>query len=98
MNLSSTCKKANGKVREANRGAMMLRQWRTLELIRRFKWGISAGEISRRLEVPYRTVIRDLDVLAEVFPLYSERVLPPAGRGFRYVWKMDKFELLKGVK
>ena len=81
-----------------NRGAMVLRQWRTLELIRRFKWGISAREISRRLEIPYRTVLRDLDVLAEVFPLYNERTLPPAGRGFRYVWKISEIELLKGLK
>ena len=88
----------SAKGREINRGAMVLRQWRTLELIRRFKWGISAREISRRLEVPYRTVLRDLDVLAEVFPLYSERVLPPAGRGFRYVWKTNESDLLKGLK
>ena len=97
MTLGKTARRP-GKSPEISRGAMVLRQWRTLELIRRFKWGISAREISRRLEVPYRTVIRDLDVLAEVFPLYNERVLPPAGRGFRYVWKISEIELLKGLK
>lgn len=68
----------------------MIRQWEILRIIKRFKWGISAREISRRLNVPHRTVYRDLEVLVMVTPIFSEKVRLPHGRSWRYVWKLKE--------
>ena len=70
------------------RGSIMLRQWQILGLIRRTKQGISARELSCRLETPYRTIMRDLDVLVHVTPIYCERTGNCGHSGYRNVWKI----------
>lgn len=65
----------------------LLRQWHMLQLVPRAPLSIEAGELCKRLEalefpVNKRTVERDLNALAEVFPL----VCDDAERPYKWSW------------
>lgn len=70
------------------RGEQLARQWKILRLLESRKRGISVAEISCDLEVPVRTVYRDLEAIQEAgFPLYTDKI---EGRSY---WKlMDGFK------
>lgn len=70
------------------RGNQLVRQWKIIKLIERRKHGISVADIGNELEVPLRTVYRDLEALHESgFPLYTER------DGKNSLWKLiDSFK------
>ncbi len=70
------------------RGSQMARQWRLIRLIESRTQGISAAELARELDVPIRTVYRDLQAIQDGgFPLYSER------EGANSTWKLlDTFK------
>lgn len=70
------------------RGSQMARQWRLLRLIESRRHGITAADLARELEIPLRTVYRDLEAIQEAgFPLYSERDASGS------IWKlMDSFK------
>ena len=57
------------------RGTQLARQWKILRLLESRRRGVSAAEISSALEVPIRTVYRDLEALLEAgFPLFNEKI------------------------
>ncbi|MGC8605387.1 MAG: helix-turn-helix transcriptional regulator, partial [Desulfomonilaceae bacterium] len=70
------------------RGTQMVRQWKIIRLMESRKYGISGTELARELDVPQRTVYRDLEAIHEAgFPLYSDK------DGKNSVWKMlDTFK------
>lgn len=56
------------------RGIQLSRQWRIIRLIESRPQGITAAEISAEMQVPTRTVYRDLDAIHDAgFPVYQER-------------------------
>ncbi len=58
----------------AMRGTQLARQWKIIRLIESRKRGISGTELANELEVPLRTVYRDLDAIQEAgFPIYTDR-------------------------
>jgi predicted DNA-binding transcriptional regulator YafY len=60
------------------RGTQLARQWKTIRMMESRKTGISAMDLAVELEVPLRTVYRDLDAIQEAgFPLYTEQESPP---------------------
>jgi predicted DNA-binding transcriptional regulator YafY len=65
------------------RGNQLARQWRIIRLIESRKRGITGGELADELEVPLRTVYRDLDAIQQAgFPLYTDRI------GKNVYWKV----------
>lgn len=70
------------------RGSQMARQWRLIRIIESRTQGISATELAQELQVPLRTVYRDLEAIQDAgFPIYSER------DGSGSTWKMmDTFK------
>jgi predicted DNA-binding transcriptional regulator YafY len=72
----------------AMRGSQIARQWKIIRLMETRKQGLSGADLARELDVPLRTVYRDLDVIHEAgFPLYSDKY------GKTSVWKMlDTFK------
>ncbi len=56
------------------RGEQSARQWKILRLLERRAKGMTVRQLAEELNVPPRTVYRDLDALqAAQFPLYTER-------------------------
>ena len=70
------------------RGTQLARQWKILRLIESRKMGITGTELADELEVPLRTIYRDLEAIQEAgFPLYTER------EGTTSAWKLlEKFK------
>lgn len=70
------------------RGTQLARQWKIIKLIESRKRGISGTELSNELEVPLRTLYRDLEAIQEAgFPLYTYR------EGKNSYWKiLDTFK------
>jgi len=59
----------------AMRGAQLARQWKILQLLESRKSGISVAEMSGDLEVPVRTVYRDLEAVQQAgFPLFTDKI------------------------
>jgi predicted DNA-binding transcriptional regulator YafY len=59
------------------------RQWKIIKMMESSKRGITVTELAVELEVPLRTVYRDLDAIQEAgFPVYTERV------GKNSYWKL----------
>jgi predicted DNA-binding transcriptional regulator YafY len=69
-------------------GAQLPRQWKVITLLEARKRGITGAELSAELEIPLRTLYRDLDALQEAgFPIFNERV------GKSSYWKLvDTFK------
>ncbi len=56
------------------RGTQLARQWKILRLLESRKRGLTVAELSSELDVPTRTVCRDLEAIQEAgFPIYMER-------------------------
>ncbi len=55
------------------RGESLYRQWQLLKTLQANHFGLSADELAGRLEVSKRTVLRDLSVLQNVFPIEFEQ-------------------------
>jgi predicted DNA-binding transcriptional regulator YafY len=56
-------------------GAQLARQWKILQILESRKNGLSAVEVAHELDIPLRTVYRDLESIQEAgFPLYTEKV------------------------
>jgi len=70
------------------RGTQLARQWKIIKLIESRKRGITGTELANELEVPLRTVYRDLDAIQEAgFPIYTDR------EGKNSYWKiLDTFK------
>ena len=70
------------------RGTQLARQWKIIKLIESRKKGITGTELSNELEVPLRTVYRDLEAIQEAgFPIYTDR------EGKNSYWKLlDTFK------
>jgi predicted DNA-binding transcriptional regulator YafY len=70
------------------RGTQLARQWKVIRLIESRKRGITGAELASELEVPLRTVYRDLDAIQEAgFPIYTDR------EGKNSFWKiLDTFK------
>lgn len=65
------------------RGEQSARQWKILRLLERRAKGMTVQQLADELNVPTRTVYRDLDALqAARFPLYTER------EGKRSYWRL----------
>jgi hypothetical protein len=57
------------------RGTQLARQWKILRLFEARKMGLTAEDLSTDLDVPVRTIYRDLEALQEAgFPIYTERM------------------------
>jgi len=69
------------------RGTQLARQWKIIRILEIRKRGITGAELAIELEVPLRTVYRDLDAIQEAgFPVYNEKV------GKQSYWKLlDSF-------
>ncbi|MGD9818567.1 MAG: helix-turn-helix transcriptional regulator [Desulfomonilaceae bacterium] len=72
------------------RGDQMSRQWRIIKLIEAHANGIGAAELAKEVEVPIRTLYRDLEAIQRGgFPIFVEK------RGKFSYWKMvDTFKKL----
>ena len=70
------------------RGNQIARQWKIIRLMETRKQGLSGTDLAKELDVPLRTVYRDLDAIHEAgFPLYPDK------DGKNSVWKMlDTFK------
>ena len=70
------------------RGNQIARQWKIIRLMETRKQGLSGTDLARELDVPLRTVYRELDAIHEAgFPLYPDK------DGKNSVWKMlDTFK------
>ena len=70
------------------RGTQLARQWKIIRMMEPRKTGISAMDLAVELDVPLRTVYRDLDAIQEAgFPLYTEQT------GKNSYWKLlDTFK------
>ncbi|MGO9120692.1 MAG: helix-turn-helix transcriptional regulator [Desulfomonilaceae bacterium] len=70
------------------RGTQLARQWKIIKLIELRTKGITVIELANELEVPQRTVYRDLEAIQEAgFPLYTDR------EGKNSYWKiLDTFK------
>ncbi|MGO9116151.1 MAG: helix-turn-helix transcriptional regulator [Desulfomonilaceae bacterium] len=70
------------------RGTQLARQWKIIKLIESHTKGITVTELASELEVPQRTVYRDLEAIQEAgFPLYTDR------EGKNSYWKiLDTFK------
>lgn len=77
----------------AMRGSQLTRQWKILLLIKSRQKGITGSEIASQLEVPVRTVYRDLYVIQQAgFPLFTEK------EGKFSMWKiLDTFKINFGL-
>ncbi|MHB8202092.1 MAG: helix-turn-helix transcriptional regulator [Desulfomonilaceae bacterium] len=65
------------------RGTQMARQWKIIGLMETHRSGVSGNDLASKLDVPARTVYRDLDALQTAgFPLYTEK------EGKNSVWKL----------
>ncbi|MCA1961807.1 MAG: YafY family transcriptional regulator [Desulfomonile sp.] len=65
------------------RGSQLARQWKIIKLIESRKKGITGTDLANELEVPLRTVYRDLDTIQQAgFPLYTDRI------GKNSYWKL----------
>ena len=74
---------------ENGRGAMLRRQWQIYGLLKRNTRGMTAKQISREIGTPYRTIVRDLDIMSGVMPIYCDVV--PTGEQDRhrvFLWKV----------
>lgn len=69
--------------RHMARGEQLLRQWNLLKTLQSYRFGIPADELAERMECNKRTVLRDLRVLREIFPIQSEA----RDQGRKY-WKL----------
>jgi len=57
------------------RGTQLARQWKIIRMMESRKTGISAMDLAVELDVPLRTVYRDLDAIQEAgFPLYTDQI------------------------
>ena len=57
------------------RGTQLARQWKILRLLESRKRGLTAAELSVDLDVPMRTIYRDLEAIQEAgFPVYTDRI------------------------
>lgn len=57
------------------RGSQLVRQWKILRLIESRRRGITALDVRAHLDIPLRTVYRDLEAIQTAgFPIYNERV------------------------
>ena len=74
---------------ENGRGAMLRRQWQIYGLLKRNTRGMTAKQISREIGTPYRTIVRDLDIMSGVMPIYHD-VVPTGEQGRHRVfpWKL----------
>jgi predicted DNA-binding transcriptional regulator YafY len=70
------------------RGAQLPRQWKIIRILESRKRGITGAELATELEVPLRTVYRDLEALQEAgFPIFTEK------NGKHSYWKLlDTFK------
>jgi predicted DNA-binding transcriptional regulator YafY len=70
------------------RGGQVARQWRVIRILESRKRGMTGVELAAELEVPLRTVYRDLEALQEAgFPIFTENV------GRNSYWKLvDTFK------
>ncbi len=70
------------------RGTQLSRQWKIIKLMESRKRGISGTELANELEVPLRTIYRDLEAIQEAgFPIYTDR------EGKNSYWKiLDTFK------
>ena len=70
------------------RGTQLARQWKIIKLIESHSKGITVTELANALEVPPRTVYRDLEAIQEAgFPIYTDR------EGKNSYWKLlDTFK------
>jgi predicted DNA-binding transcriptional regulator YafY len=70
------------------RGTQLARQWKIIKLIESHTKGIAVAELANELEVPPRTVYRDLEAIQEAgFPIYTDR------EGKNSYWKiLDTFK------
>ena len=65
------------------RGTQLARQCKIIRILESRKTGITINDLASQLDVPVRSVYRDLEAIQEAgFPLYSER------DGKSSVWKM----------
>jgi hypothetical protein len=65
------------------RGTQLARQWKIVRLLEARKKGLTAEDLSSYLDVPVRTIYRDLNAIQEAgFPIYTERM------GRRSHWKL----------
>ncbi len=56
------------------RGTQLARQWKILLLIKNRTTGITGSEMASQLNIPLRTIYRDLEVLQLAgFPLFTEK-------------------------
>ena len=56
------------------RGSQIARQWKIIRFLEASHRGITASDLSERLEVPVRTVYRDLEAIQDAgFPIYTDR-------------------------
>ena len=76
---------------EHHRGAMLRRQWQIYGLLKRNTRGMTAQQISREIGTPYRTIIRDLDVMSGVMPIYYDvQIMGKHDRGREFLWKVSR--------
>ncbi len=70
------------------RGTQLARQWKIIKLIESHTQGITVAKLANELEVPQRTVYRDLEAIHDAgFPLYTDR------EGKNSYWKiLDTFK------
>jgi len=65
------------------RGTQLARQWKIIRILESRKTGITINELAGQVDIPVRSVYRDLEAIQEAgFPLYTER------DGKSSVWKM----------
>lgn len=65
------------------RGTQLARQWKIIRILEGRRTGITINDLASQLDVPVRSVYRDLEAIQEAgFPLYTER------DGKSSVWKM----------
>jgi hypothetical protein len=57
------------------RGTQLARQWKLLRLLEASRTGLTAEDLSSDLDLPVRTICRDLEAIQEAgFPIYTERI------------------------
>lgn len=57
------------------RGVQLARQWRIIRLLESRRTGLTAAELAKELEVPLRTIYRDLEIIHEAgFPIHTVKI------------------------
>ena len=67
---------------------MLQRKWRIYGLLKRNTRGLTARQISGEIGQPYRTIVRDLDIMSTVLPLYYDEIPGKNGRSRAYRWRI----------